>query len=679
MGLTELQLQYKYRSDFNTIHRDFYEKCLHASVRYDRAAGYFSSESLKMIAKGLEVFLYNGGHIRIVANPQLSDEDIDAIQKGYKAKEDVIEGSLIRALEANAKNIEQDTLNVLAWLIYNNQLEIKIAFTNNNALYHEKFGLFGDVGGNTVAFSGSANETVGGVKNNFEKIDVYLPEKDQHRIEDMKDDFKRLWYNETNGLTIIDIPNLVREKLLEYKGEKPKRPIFKEEIIPHSYQIEAIHSLKLNGWQGILEMATGTGKTITSLLAMSDYKKENGRTFVIIFAPFKHLVDQWKKECERFDVMFPTLCYESKAKWLPELEVEVRNFNLGITDFHVVITTYDAAANNDFVAQISKLQEHVFLIADECHYLGSSQFRKVSFSNIKARLGLSATPDRWWDEEGTMFLRDFFKDTVYTYSLNEAIAANKLTSYTYEPHIIALTDNELDSYNKLTRRIINYFNQNDRDEEQLSQLNRKRALILAKAWEKIPRLLSMLEEKGVENIYHTIVYCAENQVNDLTVSLSQLGLKVHKFDSTVPTKERQLILEAFAKEEIQVLVAIKCLDEGVDVPSTRCAYFLASTSNPREFIQRRGRILRKSPGKHLAEIHDFIVFPKDVDEKTFEMIAKKELPRFAEFCNSAINRSSAKNKILPYISPYNLNHLMDMKPWDVYKEMKEAFDRDYIE
>lgn len=677
MKLTDLQLQYKYRSDFHAIHRDFYEKCLHASVRYDRATGYFSSESLKMMAKGLEVFLYNGGHIRIVANPLLTLEDIDAIEKGYKAKEDVIEGSLLSAIEATSQVIEGDTLNVLAWLIYNNQLEFKIAFTNNNALYHEKFGLFEDLAGNTVAFSGSANETVGGVKNNFEKIDVYLPNQDQHRIEDMKEDFKQLWYNETNGLTIIDVPNIVREKLLEYKGEKPKQPKLKREIVPYSYQIEAINALKSNGWKGILELATGTGKTFSSLLAISQYKKENGRAFVIIFAPFKHLVDQWKKECERFDFKFPTICYESKAKWLPVLEAEVRNFNLGITDFHVVITTYAAAANADFVAQISKLQEHVFLVADECHYLGAPQFRKVSFANIKVRLGLSATPDRWWDETGTMFLKDFFKGVVYTYSLDEAIAANKLTPYTYEPHIVSLTDNELDAYNKLTRRIINQLNQKDPDEDQLSILNRKRALILAKAWEKIPRLLSILEEKGVGNIYHTIVYCAENQVNELTVALSQLGLRVHKFDSTVPTKERQRILTAFASEEIQVLVAIKCLDEGVDVPSTRVAYFLASTSNPREFIQRRGRILRKSPGKHLAEIHDFIVLPQDVDEKTFTLIAKKELPRFAEFCGSAINRSSAKNKVLPYISPYNLNYLMDMKPWDVFNEMKEAFDRDY--
>lgn len=334
--------------------------------------------------------------------------------------------------------------------------------------------------------------------------------------------------------------------------------------------------------------------------------------------------------------------------------------------------------NASFVELISKIQQHAFLIADECHYLGSPQFRQVSLANIKARIGLSATPDRWWDEKGTMFLKDFFKDVVYTYSLDEAIAANKLTQYTYEPHIVSLTETELDSYNKLTRKIINHLNKKDTDDEKLSHLNRKRSLILAKASQKIPRLVALLREKRKENIFHTIVYCAENQVNELTVALSQIGLRVHKFDSTVPTKERQRILDAFAMEEIQILVAIKCLDEGVDVPSTRCAYFLASTSNPREFVQRRGRILRTAPGKHLAEIHDFIVLPEDVDEKTFTMIAKKELPRFAEFSNSAINRSSSKNKILPYISPYNLNHLMDMKPWDVYKEMKEENDSEYF-
>lgn len=678
MSLLGLNLHYKYRSDFDQIYEDFYEKCLNESKFYDRAAGYFSSESLKLIAHGLERFLYNDGKVRIIANPHLNERDLEAIAKGYEAKETIVENSILRELDLTASNIEDETLNVLAWLIYKEKLEIRIAFTENNALYHEKFGLFKDAEGNCVAFSGSANETAGGMLHNFEKIDVYLPPRDSHRIEDTINDFEKLWTDETNGLIVKKMSAKLKEVILTYKkeGMPPLRDKKIHTPAPRDYQKKAIDCLEENNWQGIFEMATGTGKTITSLLAMDRYKGLHKRTFCIIIAPFKHLVDQWHEECKRFGVIFPTLCYESSAKWKPELEKEVRNFNIGVTDFHVVITTYDTARSEAFLSQIAKIQQHAFLIADECHYLGSPKFRRIRFQNVQARIGLSATPDRWWDEDGTSYLKDFFRDVVYTYSLDRAIAEGKLTPYKYYPQVVALTEDELNRYQALTRRIIQYFNSKEKDEEQLSQLNRRRALILAKAEQKIPLLLELLLEKGIKNIQHTIVYCAENQVRLLTELLSELGLRVHKFDSTVPTKERRKILMRFADGELQILVAIKCLDEGVDVPSTQCAYFLASTSNPREFVQRRGRILRNFEGKHIAEIYDFIVFPTDVDEQTFASIAKKELPRFAEFVNSSLTPSQAKNKIMPYISPYNLNHLMEMKPWDVYKEMKEAFDHD---
>lgn len=678
MSLLDLDLHYKYRSDFDRLYEDFYEKCLNESNYYDRAAGYFSSESLKLIARGLETFLYNDGKVRIIANPHLQDRDLEAISKGYEAKEAIIEKSLLRELAITAQTIEDDTLNVLAWLIYKDQLEIRIAFTENNALYHEKFGLFKDRAGNCIAFSGSANETAGGIRNNFEKIDVFLPPKDNHRIQDTIQDFEKLWADETNGLIIKKMSSFLKKIILSYRKEQMPPPRDKKSKVPkpRPYQQTAIDQLENNNWQGILEMATGTGKTITSLLAMNRYKQLHGRAFCIIIAPFKHLVDQWHAECKPFGVSFPTLCYESSTKWIPELEAEVRNFNIGITDFHVVITTYDTARSEAFLAQIEKIQQHAVLIADECHYLGSSKFRHINLKNIQVRIGLSATPDRWWDEEGTSYLKSFFNDVVYIYSLDKAIEEDKLTPYKYYPQIVSLTDAELNRYNALTLRIIKYFNSKDRDEELLSQLNRQRALILSKAEQKIPKLIQLLLEKGIDQISHTIVYCAENQVNLLTQQLSELGLRVHKFDSTVPTKERRKVLMRFADGELQILIAIKCLDEGVDVPSTRCAYFLASTSNPREFVQRRGRILRNYEGKHFAEIYDFIVFPTDVDEQNFTSIAKKELPRFAEFANSSMSASQAKNKIMPYISPYNLNHLMDMKPWDVYKEMKEGFEHD---
>ncbi|MCU6602700.1 DEAD/DEAH box helicase family protein [Peribacillus frigoritolerans] len=674
MGLTDIDFNLKYRSDYDQLHEDFYYPCLIESVKYDRAAGYFSSHSLKTLARGFEVFLFNGGKIRIVANPMLSAEDIFAIEKGHKAKSDVIERALLREIEVSSAMLQDETLNVLAWLIYKDQLEIKIAHTDNNALYHEKFGVFTDEEGNSVAFSGSANETFGGIASNFEKIDVYSGAQDQLRIQGAKEDFELLWSNNTNGLSVINVPASVKKNLLEKRGPMPKPSKHMAAIEPREYQQIAIQMLINNNWQGILEMATGTGKTITSLLAATKYKKINGRLFLVIYAPFTHLVEQWKRECEKFGFEYITLCYESKTKWLDELEQEIRNFNIGILNVHVVITTYKTAATPHFNALINKVAYHSVLIADECHYIGSRAFRNIEFENFTAKIGLSATPDRWWDETGTAFLKEIFDKVVYQYSLEAAIEAGKLTPYEYFPHVISLTESEIEAYKKLTLQIIRLYNSEVADKEKIEQLNRKRSLILAKAYGKIPLLLSLLNEKSVEDIHHTLVYCAEKQVSVLTKALSDMGLRVHKFDSTVANKERKKVLQAFADGTIQVLVAIKCLDEGVDVPSTCSAYFLASTSNPREFVQRRGRILRTAKGKTLAEIHDFIVFPDGMDADTFTMIAKKELPRFAEFSSAAINQSTAKNEIYPYLDPYNLNHLMDMKPWDVYNEMKEAFE-----
>lgn len=668
MLLKELNLKYKYRSDNDSIYKDFYESCLKASVKYDRAVGYFTSGSLSLLAKGLDVFLENKGKIRIICNPLLSQEDLEAINKGYKIKANLIEKSMLKEIENLIEELRIDTLNTLAWLISEDILEIKVAYTNNNSIYHEKFGIFEDSTGDTVAFSGSSNETIGGMKNNFEKIDVFTHPRDSHRIIDMQEDFNKLWNNQTNGLTVSEVPGFVLQEINKYKSKKPTSENITD-VKPRSYQSEAIKRLRENGWHGILEMATGTGKTITSLLAVQEYKNIDNRAFVIIFAPFKHLVDQWEDEVKKISDVQITLCYESIKLWKDQLKRDVRNFNLGVIDYHVVITTYTTASNEEFLKQVSKINKNAILIADECHYLGSNQFKKINLENIQARIGLSATPQRWFDDDGTRHIEEFFNGIVYKFGLDEAIDSKMLTPYYYEPHVIFLSESELDDYLKITRKIIKLINSDKSDEDSLNKLYRRRALIISKASGKIPRLLELLKEQNIDEISHTIVYCAEREVNLLTKELNDLGLRVHKFDSTVKRPDRKKILQLFNESTIQILVAIKCLDEGVDIPSTKNAYFLASTSNPREFVQRRGRILRNAPGKNLAYIHDFIVFPQNVDYSTFKLIASKELPRFAEFSSSAINTSHAKNKLFPLISSYNLNHLLNMKPWDVYKEL----------
>lgn len=672
MALSDLNLQIVYRSEHDKLYRDFYQPCLYESKFYDRAAGYFSSNVLKRIAKGLEVFLFIGGKIRIVANAHLSPDDIEAIEKGHKAKSEIIEKMLLKEIEICEQSLLDDTLNVLAWLIYKGQLEIKIAHTNNHSLYHEKFGIFIDELGHKVGFTGSANETFSGVDSNFEKIDVFYSQADQPRVERMVEDFEKLWSNQTDGLTVIDVPASIKKKLLDNKREMPL--VKSKTIEPRKYQKSAINGLKMNNWHGILEMATGTGKTITSLMAAKQYRKENKRMFLVIYAPFSHLVDQWENECEKLGFENVTLCYNSTKSWYSGLETIIRNYNIGIIDAHVVITTYKTASLQPFNDLIVKVADHAFLVADECHYLGSSAFKKLNFYHYDAKVGLSATPQRWWDEDGTNFIYRIFEKVVYDYSLEEAIRAGKLTPYEYFPQIVQLTEFELSQYQKLTKRIIGLYNQKEPDTDRIQKLNRDRSLILAKAYGKIPLLIQLLKEKGISNISHTLVYVGQGQVDMFTKLLSDLGLRVHRFNSDVPNKERKEILKAFDSGDIQVLVAIKCLDEGVDVPSTKTAFFLASTSNPREFVQRRGRILRTYDGKISAEIYDFIAFPQDVDGETFTMIAKKELPRFAEFSRAAINTSSAKIKMNEYLDYYNLSYLMDKTPWEVYEEMKEAYD-----
>lgn len=670
MGLENLNLNFKYRSNESVLFMDFYNPCLSNSIKYDRAAGYFSSHSLQTLAQGFESFLTNDGKIRIVANPYLTDQDIEAIEKGHRAKKDIIEKALLKEIDITKSNLQQDTLNVLAWLIYNDQLEIKIAFTNNNSLYHEKFGVFYDENGPGVAFSGSSNETAGGLRDNFEKIDVYSRSTENLRIIDMVTDFENLWSNNTNGLTVISIPDSVKKELLCYKSDFP---VVKTSISPKArpYQKKAIDALINNNWHGIFEMATGTGKTITSLLAAKEYLKEHNRMFLVIFVPFTHLVDQWKKECQSFQFTDVTLCYGTKNTWLLKIEREIRDFKIGISDFHLIITTYKTAGTSDFLSLIESLPHNAVLIADECHYLGANAFKSIKLTNFQSKIGLSATPDRWWDEDGTKFIKDFFREVVFTYSLEQAINNNALTNYIYNPIVTDLTKDELEHYERITNKLAFLYLQEEPDKELIERLNLERSLIIARAENKIIKLLDILSSKEINSISHTLVYCAPKQVNILTKKISELGIKVHRFDSNVKTQERESILKSFSEGKIQILVAIKCLDEGVDVPSTRIAYFLASTSNPREFVQRRGRILRNSPQKTIAEIHDFIILPIFTDEKLFKVIASKEIPRFAEFSSAAINKYEAHNKIGLYLDRYNLTYLMEMKPWDVYKTFRE--------
>ena len=696
MSLQKLNLQCEYRSDQTNTVTDFYVPCLNVSKEYWRAVGYFTSQSLALAARGLSSFLQNDGTMRLVASPRLSEEDISAIQDGYNARENIVEEAIIRELSGDFAEIVNHRLKCLAWLIAENRLDIKIAYPSGSSvdtlggIYHEKIGVFID-DTNAVAFTGSQNETVGGLLTNFESIDVYWSWSDpDQRVRRKIDNFNRLWDNLTPKLNVLDFPVAAKQKLLDYKPTSPPSidpeiPMYnlstKESGTSYSYraktidlpstlelrdyQQEAIDAWFRNDCRGFLEMATGSGKTITALSAIVRLVKEKRRLVILIACPFQHLVEQWKTEASQFGFR-PILAYRSQQTWVNQLNQSLVDYNLGSLNCVCAITTHDTFISDVMQRTLSRLRDDAVLIADEAHHLGATESRKKLPGRFNHRLGLSATPNRWFDLEGTAALKTYFGKTVYEFPLDDAIQKGCLCPYDYYPYLVKLTEPELDEYESLSKkiaRLFSYQEDNQTSEKRLEALLRKRADLLNKAENKLPTLKQLVADQ-TDSLHHALFYCAPGQIDRVTPMLGQeLRLRVHRFTAEEPTNQRRLLLEDFASGRLQGLVAMRCLDEGVDVPSTQSAYILASSGNPREFIQRRGRILRKAESKYHAHIHDLIAVPpldysqQIRDTSTFSAerkIVQRELKRFSEFAKSATNRYQAIEKIWEIARIYDL-------------------------
>lgn len=680
MSLREIPLKYEYRSDEANLVKDFYTPCLRNATHYWRAVGYFTSNGLALNIKGLSTFIRHGGQMNLVTGPKLMSDDIEAIRRGYVAKEQNIDPSLDR----DFKQVSHDRLMLLTWLIAHGHLDIKIACPSDSnttyphAIYHEKTGVFlDDNNDNAVAFSGSSNETVGGLLNNFESIDVHWSWDDtQERVQRKVDNFKRLWDNNTDKLEVKDFLNAVAEELLIHQTvyetgqvettDKPEIieqtvPYLPKDIVLRNYQSEAIDAWFENGCRGLWEMATGTGKTITALSALAKLREEKKHLFVVIACPYQHLVDQWYAEAVRFGFN-PILAYKSSTSWVNRLNTALVRYNYGVRDVVCTITTQTTFINEPMQKLLSKLKRSAVLIADEVHHLGAERSRKRLSDVFNYHLGLSATPNRWFDASGTTALKTYFGDTVYEFSLDKAIEKGYLCPYYYHPHLVELTDDEFEAYERLTERISKLYHQveSNKISEALERLLIKRATLLNQAENKLEKLVELLTDE-VDSLHHTLFYCASGRITPVLELLTILGLRVAKFTAEESAAERQELLKMFASGHLQALVAMRCLDEGVDVPSTRTAYILASSSNPKEFIQRRGRILRQSPGKEHAEIHDLIAVPpidyRQYTTTTFRSerkIIERELKRFNEFTGMALNKFEARDKIWELAKDYNL-------------------------
>lgn len=719
MGYESINILRNYKTNKNDVVKEFYIPVLQKSVLYKRAVGFFSSTALVELSKGIAGLVKNKGKIRFIVSPLLSAEDIEAINKGYEQRK-IISDALEREIREPLNQSEKERLGWLSQLISNGILEIKVAFTppqKSSGMYHEKIGVIYDEYGNKVAFTGSMNETINAFHNNYESIVVFnsLVASDSQRVNDIEEDFDALWASREPNITIIDFPNVIKEHLkpyekhirsgvknsfddfgqldmfecedlLELKPLQPGIPAIPRGISLHEYQIDAINNWVKNCYRGIFDMATGTGKTYTGLGAAVRLFEDTKRVAVIIVAPYQHLVDQWVEDIVKFN-MRPTIGYSSSPQkdWKKRLENDILDFQLGIIDAMCFVTT-NATFSSDFVQKsLNSLGNNTLLIVDEAHNFGSARLSRKLNPKFEYRLALSATLERHGDPKGTQVLKSYFGSKCIEYGLERAIREGKLTPYYYYPIVVYLEEDELDTYKDLSFLISKECHIGKNGELKITDKGKRlllsRARVVAGARQKLSALRKAIEPYKTDS--HMLVYCGatkmstydsdafdtdeedERQIVAVSKLLgNDLKMKVTHFTSSESAAEREQIKHQFAETDpYQAIVAIKCLDEGVNIPSIKTAFILASTTNPKEYIQRRGRVLRLAPKKPYAVIYDFITLIKPLDTVgQFESdylcgraLAKRELSRLIEFGNIALNSRDSHQLITEIEEIYKLD------------------------
>ena len=684
-----------YRTGTHDLVKDFYRPCLEASVHYDRAVGYFSSTSLAAASAGLKPFISRpDARMRLIASPALSDEDIEAIEAGLDLR-DVVRAAVDRQIAKDVPSGAAQRLQLLTWLIANDRLDLRLAVVHNDqryGIYHEKLGIFSD-GYDHVVYTGSANETKSGLLANFESVEVFRSwdAGETERVQRRRDDFENLWQDRTVGLRVLTFPEASQRELLErYEpslagddtewhdpGSTNTAPTIPTHVELRGYQKEAIRSWWDNNGHGIWEMATGTGKTFTALAALTklwEVTKGERSLAVVVTVPFQHLADQWFTEAKTFGFS-PILAYESKARWSEQLDAEFATLNSRTDQLVFVIAVNATFASRSFQDRLAPLRCAVAIVADEAHTAGAEKMLNALPEHAQYRLGLSATPDRHMDDDGTARLRGYFGSTVYQLGLKAAIELGALVPYRYYPVVVELTDDELDEYVELSRKIVSVLVHNsdpdpDTSSDALKMLLFKRARLIGSAANKVPALRTVLEPHRRDP--YTLVYCSDRDHSADSPQLEQviqlmgheLGMHANTFTSEEDRSTRKELLQRFASADLQALVAIRCLDEGVDVPATRRAFILASSQNPRQFVQRRGRVLRRAEGKDHAEIYDFLVSPPDLsdDRSIFDMerrLVGRELMRAMELCGASLNPAESLEALRPLRQRYDL---MSMVP-----------------
>ena len=701
-GLKCLNLGGSYSSDRDDLLNNFYIPILKETVEYKRIAGFFSSKSLAIAAKGIKGLLENSGTMELIAGAILSKDDIDAINEGILNPLDVIERFGINDLENIDDAIIANHVKALGWLVAQGRLKIKIAivYDKNNvpmnteaveksAIFHQKVGILKDKNGDIISFSGSINETAKAWTQNFEEFKVFKNwiEEDHDRFQSDIDKFEKFWDNKIEGLRVYDIPDALKKKLIDNAPSDfndidfswgsnircKKRKI--EEIIDHDsnqvfeplsrfkpalfedlkklrwYQKDAIQSWLDANYRGILEMATGSGKTFVGILSSYCLFREKQKLCIVILVPSKQLVTQWGVTVGKYSDNIVLISSSLNQKKITEsLENFTFLFNNSQCDHFFIISTIQSYIKK-VQPVIQKInQDNLLLIADEAHWLGAYETMK-NFQNthFSYTLGLTATPVRYCDDIGTNFLYDFIGRTTFTFTIKQAQIEGFLCKYRYHILLVDLNQSEIEEYIKLSKAIaINY----RKSDEKTTLLLNKRAKLIKDASSKYSEFADLVV-KIKNNLKFCLIYTDEDQISLVRNILKRYDILASVFLGITPDDDRKKLLLKLESGTIDAIVAIKCLNEGVDIPPLRLGIFLSSSKNSREFIQRRGRLLRTYQGKGVVDIYDIVVAPDikkmnftEIERRVNDKILRKELERVKEFNNAALNSYENENIIL---------------------------------
>jgi len=675
-GFRTLGLRYTYNTGSYDLASEFFIPLLSQAISYDRGVGYFSSGWLRVNAQGLAKLAMRGGRARWVISPQLSQEDIETFRKITDLQESPKHLQvLVQTVDELRTALENDTRNTMAWMVADGLLEFRFAVPVGELVgdFHDKFGVFRDEFGQRVSFLGSYNETVQGLRN-YESIRVFVSWESStaKAVEEDEQRFARIWLGREHNLRIFHLPEAVREGILALRTDD--RPYPKPEphrlstvslpgIFPRTYQKKAIEEWVKNGRRGILDMATGTGKTIVALTAITRCADVG---FIVIGAPTNSLVTQWLGELEKLEgIHSPIEVSGNNPKWPEELLPRLRLAMAGGTRGRpfVFVGTYKSLSGDRFLAALNQIQPAKglgLLIADEVHNTGAVTYQRLLNPNFDCRLGLTATLERAYDEEGTQVVESYFEGVVYALGIEDAVDSI-LCRYHYDVRFVELTEDEFAEYQRLSLRIASLMGQlssKDTQETPLGQpdelviLLNRRAGIVKQAQAKSDFLVELVRQISINKC---LVYCADiKQVRAVQRLLTEAGISNLPYTSEESAFARQTALDQLRRNDVQAVVAVKCLDEGIDVPHVHQAILLASSTSEREFVQRRGRILRKAEGKQYAHLIDVFTIPPRQYYENPPTLLFNELKRARILARAADNRFEAENRLIEELSAFGV-------------------------